>query len=122
MANIQKAGVLAACRTVYSNPDVARETLRLPVPAGLRLGLSPSGSSPMLSGDRLTTRARGMTISHIARPDIRAAVRQPMVNTTKAISGVITRPPTALPVETKDIARPFLLMNQVLIEASMAWL
>ena len=76
----------------------------------------------MLSGERFTTKASGMTISHIARPEMRAADRQPMVNTIKAITGVITRPPTALPVATTDIARPLLLENHVFIEATIAWL
>ncbi len=114
-----KSGSLAICRNGAATLDASWAPLPRPPcspdpvwPGTTASGAgSPSGSKPMLSGVRLTSRDKGITIAMIPMPDTRAAVRHPTVSTSNPISGVTRNPPSPVPVEAVDIARLRLLRN-----------
>ena len=76
----------------------------------------------MLSGERRITADIGTTTAIRTRPDMTAPCLQPKFSTITATSGVITAPPTDIPVVVMDMARPLRRTNHWLIEAMMPWL
>ena len=76
----------------------------------------------MLSGERLNRNAIGTTMAMIAMPDIKAAGRQPQLNTMTASSGVTATPPSPVPVDAMDMAKLFFRMNHWLTAGMVALL
>ena len=118
-ASSQKAGVRTASRVVNSSERPSCAPARGPAAVSRASVGSPSGSNPMLSGERRTRKPRG-SMRSTATPDRSAAARQPSLRTARATRGKITTPPMDWPVWTIDMARPRFLRNQWFTAASVA--
>jgi hypothetical protein len=74
----------------------------------------PSGSMPMLSGDRWMPKQSGNPATRNNTPARNAAQRQPNISTAIESSGVMMAPPTGTAALTTVIARARRRMNQLL--------
>ena len=78
--------------------------------------MSPSGFSPISSGERLISRYElGAIINHGTNPIITQVPRQPIVVISTCISGVITASPTLIPVAANPVALPLCSINHLAI-------
>src|SRR4029077_20893011 len=89
--------------------------------AGFSSGASPSGSRPMLSGERRTWKLKGKQIIRNAQPEINAAHRQPKELMPKASNGESNAPPTGTAALTAVIARARRRMNQLFATTIGEW-
>ena len=74
---------------------------------------SPSGSSPILSGERFNWKLKGRHTSKNMQPEAKAAQRQPMEATPMAKSGEISAPPIGTAALTTVMARARWRINQL---------
>src|SRR5574341_1050778 len=82
----------------------------------LPLGASPSGTSPMLSGERRMARHSGMPISKNMRPAKTAPQRQPQDKTMALSIGAINTPPALNEALLMVMARALRRINQLFVK------